>query len=114
MIRLEWPPRELHPNSRPHYHVRAQAAKAYRLQACYAAMAEGPVLEAKTGLTASIEFYPPDRRKRDLDGMLASVKAGLDGISDAYSINDYEINPITICRCEPVKGGRVLVRISCQ
>jgi len=42
MIILPWPPRELHPNARPHFHAKAQATKAYRIAATYTALAEGP------------------------------------------------------------------------
>lgn len=112
MIVLSWPPRELHPNARPHFHAKAQATKAYRIAATYTAIAEGPQIETGKPLSAEIDFYPPDKRRRDLDGCLSAVKAGLDGIADAYQINDFNINPITIRRCEPVKGGRVEVRIA--
>lgn len=110
-IVLTWPPRELHPNARKHFHAKATAAKAYRVSATYAAMAEGPQINADGPLMLSIDFFPPDKRRRDSDGMLSSIKAGLDGIADAYRIDDYNFNPITIRRCEPVKGGRVIVRI---
>jgi crossover junction endodeoxyribonuclease RusA len=35
-----------------------------------------------------LEFYPPDRRPRDDDNMVASFKAGRDGIAQAMGIND--------------------------
>lgn len=113
MITLSWPPRELHPNARPHYHAKASAAKAYREAAYWTAKADeegGYFLPDESGM--KISFYPPDNRRRDLDGMLSSVKAGIDGIADAYGLNDYDFNPITIMRCEPVKGGRVCVTLS--
>lgn len=112
MIILSWPPRELHPNARPHYHAKAQATKSYRTSAMFTAVAEGPQIDTGRPLAAEIDFYPPDRRRRDLDGCLSAVKAGIDGIADAYRINDFDINPITIRRCDPVKGGRVIVRLS--
>ena len=114
MISLDWPPRDLHPNARPHFHAKASAAKAYREAAYWTAYNADCIFAAptETGVPATIRFYPPDKRRRDLDGMLSSVKAGIDGIADAYSLNDYQINPITIERCEPVKGGRVVVVLS--
>lgn len=113
MIVLSWPPRELHPNARPHYHAKASAAKAYRETAYWLAKTKGDTwLHNQDAAQARISFYPPDKRRRDLDGMLASVKAGMDGIADAFGINDYQINPITIMRCEPVKGGKIVVSLS--
>ena len=35
-----------------------------------------------------IDFYPPDRRARDDDNMIASFKSGRDGIADALGIDD--------------------------
>lgn len=119
MITLDWPPRELHPNARPHFHAKAKAAKAYREAAYWLAHSHleraylsnvGKV--AGNTFAVEIEFHPPDKRRRDLDGMLSSVKSALDGIADAFCMNDYSLNPITIERCEPVKGGRVVVTLS--
>nr|DAT53543.1 MAG TPA: crossover junction endodeoxyribonuclease [Bacteriophage sp.] len=39
-------------------------------------------------LSLSLTFYPPDRRKRDDDNMIASFKAGRDGIAQALGIDD--------------------------
>lgn len=113
MIELPWPPRELHPNARPHYHAKASAAKAYREAAYWTAYNADPIWSASESgfVPATVSFYPPDKRRRDLDGMLSNVKAGLDGIADAYRLNDFELNPITIRRCEPVKGGLVVVTL---
>ena len=111
-IILSWPPRDLHPNARVHFHAKAKATKAYRYAAWATALGEGPELPEARPIALTVEFSPPDNRRRDVDGLLSSIKAGLDGISDAYGLNDYDINPITIHRLEPVKGGRVTVRFS--
>lgn len=112
MIALDWPPRELHPNARVHRMVKAKATKGYRYASWVIALRDGPELPLERPVALEIDFHPPDKRRRDLDGCLSAVKAGLDGIADAYQINDFNINPITIRRCEPVKGGRVEVRIA--
>lgn len=36
----------------------------------------------------SLVFYPPDKRKRDWDNMLAACKSGLDGLADAMGVDD--------------------------
>lgn len=113
MIILSWPPRDLHPNSRPHYHAKASAAKAYR-EAAYWATKAARVDHGHPdeGIPLKVQFYPPDKRRRDLDGMFSSVKAGIDGIADALQLNDYEINPIILERCAPMKGGRVCLTLA--
>lgn len=57
-----------------------------------------------------VDFYPPDRRHRDDDNLIASFKAGRDGIALALGIDDKRF------RCYPyVKnqiGGMVKVRLT--
>ena len=54
-------------------------------------------------------FSPPDKRRRDVDNMLASMKASLDGIALAIGCDDVEFCPVILDRAPPVKGGSVLV-----
>ena len=44
--------------------------------------------------------------------MLSSIKAGIDGIADAYELNDYELNPVILSRRDPVRGGKIVVSLS--
>ena len=55
-----------------------------------------------------IEFYPPDKRKRDIDNMLASSKAGIDGIAQAIGIDDSIFNRCILVKHDHV-GGMVKV-----
>ena len=50
-----------------------------------------------------ITFYPPDRRHRDADNMVASIKAGLDGLADALKVNDRQFLP-TFKFSDEIKG----------
>lgn len=111
IVELPWPPSALKPNG-PHGHWSAKsgAAKRYRgdcLLACRAA-GVGPVVLDSAHLT--ICFCPPDRRRRDLDNMLAQIKYGLDAVSEAVAIDDSNFG-LTILRGDPVKGGAVVVTI---
>lgn len=36
----------------------------------------------------SLTFHPADKRRRDLDGCIASCKAYLDGLADALGVDD--------------------------
>ena len=110
MIELPWPSPALSPNARGHWSKRAKAAKAYR-NACYL-LTKASGVKAPTGRVAlSIEFVPPDRRRRDDDNCLACFKAGRDGIADALGIDDSNFVTTLWLASEPVKGGLVRVTI---
>lgn len=85
---LPWPPAILHPNKRPHWAPLAKAKGSYRF-AC-AMLAQSARIKVPKNATplVSITFYPPDRRRRDLDGMLSAIKSGLDGLADAMGCDD--------------------------
>jgi crossover junction endodeoxyribonuclease RusA len=44
-------------------------------------------------IPVEITFYPPDKRHRDADNMVASIKAGIDGLADALKVNDKRFLP---------------------
>lgn len=112
-IKLDWPSRKLSPNARTHWAALAGAKRVYRNNCTWLAKAailqQGQPL-ATIPLPVLVTFNPPDKRGRDTDNMLASVKAGLDGVADAIGIDDKHW-VLTIARGEPVKGGRVVVQI---
>ena len=81
-LTLPWPPKELHPNSRPHYMAKARATKQYRELVGWEAKAQNiPALTAP--VTAQCVFCVKTMRLRDLDNLLASMKAAWDGLVDA-------------------------------
>jgi len=94
-VKLPWPPKELSPNSTLHWSKTAKKKKEYRT-ACWALALESK-LKAPEGdgkIEIEITFYPPDKRHRDADNMVASIKAGLDGIADALRVNDKRFLPV--------------------
>lgn len=109
-VELPWPPRQLSPNARPHFLAKSTATKLYRDGAYWLAYNALSPVGGEGELVLRVEFYPPDRRRRDLDSMFSSIKAGLDGIADAMAVNDYCF-AFHIHRREPVKGGKVVVTI---
>ena len=57
-----------------------------------------------------IGFYPPDKRKRDIDN---GIKALLDSMEKASVYeDDSQIKKLIVAMHEPVKGGRVDVEIT--
>lgn len=87
---LPWPSRELSPNARCHWAKKAKAVKAYR-QACWTLTKAAKITidPAYTGqLHLWLTFMPPDRRNRDDDNIIASFKAGRDGLAQALGVDD--------------------------
>jgi len=109
MIIFNWPPKELNPNSRGHFYQLAKVKKKYRKDCFYIAKSSGitpPKTESKPHLY--IIFQPPDLRRRDLDNCLASIKAGLDGLADAWGVDDHNFK-LTIEMDTENTNGKVLI-----
>jgi crossover junction endodeoxyribonuclease RusA len=111
---LPWPDRRLHPNARVHWKAKSPVTKAARSTAHLLALEAGwHRVELPAGkLHVWIDFYPPDRRRRDDDGLLASMKAARDGIADALKVDDnrFVSHPQLMDEVRP--GGQVVVRIT--
>jgi len=102
-VRLPWPPKELSPNAKLHWAKKAKFTKSYRHTA-WALSLEAKLRASKEGLIEmDITFYPPDKRHRDYDNMVASIKAGLDGLADALQVNDRQFRP-TFKFSDEIKG----------
>ncbi|WP_417834728.1 RusA family crossover junction endodeoxyribonuclease [Thalassospira xiamenensis] len=108
-IKLPWPPKELNPNARLHHHALARAKAAYKAACGWEMKAQGVKKLSASALHVSLTFYPPDRRHRDLDNMLSSMKAGLDALSAAVGVDD-SLWSITIKKA-PETGGFVLINV---
>lgn len=114
LIVLPWPASILSPNDRSHWGAKVgPKADAKRIAAWSTTAAEGfyDAREAMKGdhrIPIRITFYPPDKRHRDADNMVASIKAALDGVADALKVNDRRFWP-EFHFCGPEKPGRVEV-----
>ena len=108
-----WFPKELSPNWTGHFHAKAKFKAIYK-QVCKEQTMK--VLEQMNGSTfwefteIDITFNMPDKRWRDSDNLLASVKNGLDGMCEALQINDKCFEHIHIHRSKEV-GGFITVQL---
>lgn len=108
---LPWPPRALSPNARTHWRAKAPIAKTYK-EACWAlTKAAGLLVPDAPKIALWLDFVPPDRRARDDDNLVASFKAGRDGIALALGIDDKRFRCFPCVRDGQV-GGFVRVRIT--
>jgi crossover junction endodeoxyribonuclease RusA len=107
IIELPFPPSALRPNasSPGNWRRKSEAARKYKND-CVLLTPKG----IPNGTHLAITFCPPDRRRRDLDNMLASFKQGIDAIALVMGVDDYQFS-LSLVRGEPVKGGKVVVAI---
>ncbi len=111
-VTLPWPPKDLSPNARVHWAKLAKVKRAYRHACRTLALQAGLGAAFEGGLSpmhVSLVFYPPDRRQRDQDNMLAAMKSGLDGLADAMRIDDRKFR--TTFEVANEIGGMVKVRV---
>ena len=109
-ITLPFPTKELSPNARKHWAQLAKAKAFYRHACSVTAMSQGLKKIDAQGLHLDITFYPPSRRRYDLDNLLASMKSGLDGIADVVGVDDSNWT-LTLRKSSEI-GGFVKVTVS--
>jgi crossover junction endodeoxyribonuclease RusA len=113
-VELPWPSRNLRPNARTHWAVRARETKSHRRTAYFLTMVETrerPASSWPARIPIRLTFHPPLRRAHDRDNLIANCKAYLDGAADALDVNDnrFDIMPPQIL--EVVKRGKVILEI---
>jgi len=111
---LPWPDKRLHPNARCHWSRKATATSVAREQGFLTGIVAGlkrAKLPPDTKLEFTPVFFPPDRRKRDDDGLVSSLKAYRDGIADAAGIDDSNFRLQAARFEEPVKHGQVRIEL---
>ncbi|MDB6454730.1 hypothetical protein [Falsirhodobacter sp. 20TX0035] len=109
-VELPWPSSALSPNARGHWSIVAKAKAAYRKAAWAICIANGLGKLDASAIHLTLTFCPPCKRRRDADNLLASMKAGIDGIADATGIDDSTYT-ITLARGPVRRGGAVLADI---
>jgi len=117
IIKLDWPNAKLAPNranGKAWYGVAAIKAKA-REDAFVLAKNAAILSEDKYTTTRRyalrITFLAPDKRRRDIDGCLSSLKSALDGIALAMGVDDSQFRPIHLDYKASIKPGFVLVEV---
>jgi len=95
---LPWPDKRLSPNARVHWRTRAAAV--CRARRVTAKVCEGlggqpglprdfvRPLTLKTRVPLTLSFYPPDKRRRDDDNLIAAFKPYRDALANHLLIDD--------------------------
>ncbi len=106
-----WPQKELSPNARVHWSKKSKAAKALRRVSHLLTLEAGiRGVDWDGDIHLWVDYYPPDKRARDQDNMIAASKAIFDGLADALSVNDkrFRLHPYV----QDEIGGMVKIRIT--
>ena len=109
---MPWPLVGLSPNNHIHWAKRSRLARLYRNFCCLVAKQARLRVDWEGPIHFYVEFVPPDRRRRDDDNLIASFKAGRDGIADALGVDDSRFRLHPWVSKEPIKHGAVRIRLA--
>lgn len=111
-VALRWPPKELSPNARSHYMTKHRATRAYRQAANYGGFGQQRLEKPVCVILPLVK----DKRRRDLDNVLAALKSALDGLTDCgwwtddHLIGGYQLLPEI--HCVGLTENRVIILAS--
>lgn len=116
---LPFPPQQLNPNKRLHWAIKRKYTMAYRQECMGRVWRQVGLQQAREffvghsgEFNVKITFHKPDNRKRDDDNIIASFKAGRDGVADALNVDDNRFVVTYSVSKENVKGGLVVIEVS--
>lgn len=100
-IVVPWPPKELSPNARPHHMAKARAFKQYKQAVCYRARG----FECIGSPRVCVVPLTVQHRNRDLDNICGSLKAAIDGLTEAgWWEDDSDLCRLELVPTKPFTG----------
>jgi crossover junction endodeoxyribonuclease RusA len=90
--------------------VNTDQTKRFYLEVCSVIRSQGVKSFDSAPITLKVLVYPPDNRKRDIGNLMKVLSDSLQrgGLFD----DDFQICGLWMVRCETMKPGKVVVRIS--
>lgn len=114
-LSLSWPDKKLSPNGRLCWQAKVKPKQAAYDEAYLRTKenlrCDGIGWEITGVLVMTIVFCKPDKRRRDIDNLLASLKPSIDGIFKALGVDDSRVYEYRLRWGEPVEGGLVKISI---
>ncbi len=116
-ITLPPPPPELSPNSRTGWRAKASYVQAYRYLCKIEAFAQWHQdpqgINHTPPVPVTITFILKDKRRHDWDNLLASFKAGIDGLVDAGLLPDDDVRSwVPTLRFEQGEKSQIRVELA--
>ena len=109
-IILPFPDSRLSPNARMNHYALNIIRREAREAGFFAVKQNGLRIPDKP-IQLFIKICPPDKRRRDDDNILTSLKSYRDGIFDALGINDNRVRLTTFGFGEPIHNGAIYIWI---
>lgn len=111
-VRLPYPARLLSPNTHVHWRAKDSSRAEAKEAAYWETYRTAGEWTPPPGLLAlTVYIHPPDKRKRDLDNILSSLKPSIDGMCCALGIDDSRFAAVILVRGEPMTGGAVVLEV---
>ena len=110
-LALPWPDATLSPNSHLHWRARQVAKVLARDVALVLARQTGAHLDTAEDLELILILHPPDRRHRDADNILSSLKESIDSVCKAVGVDDSQIKRLVLEWGNVAKGGKIELRL---
>jgi len=95
IVTLDWPSQKSSMNSREHWSKKAASQKAQKHAAAMLCR-HLPQCKHEGEIPVTVTFLPPDKRRRDADNLLSSVKLSLDAIALQIGADDSRFWPLTL------------------
>lgn len=119
IIKLPFPDASLFPNRKNGKHwTTTSAAKDAQKHDAYWLTKEAMDAQACTfgdgNIPLSLVYLTPDKRKRDLDNMLAASKALIDGMAQALGVDDARFKPVLVDWVQGSTPGALMAAVGIQ
>jgi crossover junction endodeoxyribonuclease RusA len=106
-----------YPPSINHYYIRSERGvilgergRAYRDEVYYLLHKHRNAFTSEQRLAVTIHIFAPDNRCRDIDNLAKGI---LDSLQHAKIFpDDNQIDKLCLVRCNPIKGGKLMVWIN--
>jgi len=108
IVTLDWPSQKSSMNSREHWSKKAASQKAQKHAAAMLCR-HLPKCEHKDDIAVTVMFLPPDKRRRDADNLLSSIKLSLDAIAAQIGVDDSRFWPVKLDKEHGAATARVEV-----